>query len=88
MQNETAHKKKVSGGGGGGGGICHSETYGERMRMASGESDIYFGTEVGNWGAGNFFLACQRRKKDFFFLPLVPTLKKKCSDFCGEFKCE
>ena len=46
------------------------------MGMASGESDIYFGTEVGNWGAANFFLACQRRKKDFF-LPLVPTLKKE-----------
>ena len=36
------------------------------MGMASGESDIYFGTSVGKWGAegaGNFFfLACLRKK--------------------------
>ena len=38
------------------------------MVMASGESDIYFGTDVGKWGAegaGNFFLTCQRGKKSF-----------------------
>ena len=85
MQNETAHKKKCLVGVGGGG-ICHSETYGERMRMASGESDIYFGTEVGNWGAGNFWPA-SAGKKIFFSYRLCLHSKKKCSDFCGEFKC-
>ena len=57
------------------------------MVMASGESDIYFGTDVGKWGAegaGNYFLTCQRGKKSFS--PHCTVLYSKCSDFCGEFK--
>ena len=57
------------------------------MGMASGESGVYFGTDVGQWGAkgaGNLFVAC-RRGNHFFFYPLC--LHSKCLDFCGEFKC-
>ena len=45
------------------------------MGMASGESAMYFGTEVGKWGAegaAEFFLACRRGK---FFLTHVSILK-------------
>ena len=45
------------------------------MGMASGENDIYFGTDVGQWGAKGariFFLACQRGKF-FVFTQCVYT---------------
>jgi hypothetical protein len=44
------------------------------MGMASGESDIYFGTDVGKWsaeGAANFVLAF--RRGIFVFTPCVYT---------------
>ena len=47
------------------------------MGLAIGESDVYFGTDVGKWGVRNapeiFFGGCRRQKK--FFLPHVPILK-------------
>ena len=56
------------------------------MGMASGESDVYFGTDVGKWvakGAGNFFFrSAKAAKKNFCSM----CLYSKCSDFCGEFK--
>ena len=56
------------------------------MGMASGESDIYFGADVGKQGAEGAgkkcFLACRRGKN--FFYPMF--LSSKCSDFCGEIK--
>ena len=55
------------------------------MEMASGESGIYFFTDVGNWGAkgaGNFVFGLP--KGQIFFYPMC--LYSKCSDFCGELK--
>ena len=58
------------------------------MGMANGESGIYFGTNVGKWGAkgtGKFF-GGGLPKGDKIFLYTM-CLYSKCSDFCGEFKC-
>ena len=49
------------------------------MGMASGERDMYFGTDVGKWGAGKC-LACGRGK--FYRRVYTPN-----AFFCGEFKC-
>ena len=44
------------------------------MGMASGESDVYFGTDVGKWGAeGNFFFWLAEGGQFFFPYPLVCT---------------
>ena len=55
------------------------------MGMTSGESGMYFGRDVGKWGAkgaGNFLLLAKGGQKIFY--PMC--LHSKCSDFCGEFK--
>ena len=56
------------------------------MGMANGESDTYFGTDVGENGAPKdpeiFFGLSEGDKK--FFHPMC--LYSKCSNFCGEFK--
>ena len=51
------------------------------MGMASGESNIYFGTDVGKWDGIIFGLP-----EAGGGLPHVYILKF-FSDFCGEFKC-
>ena len=54
------------------------------MGLASGKSDMYFGTDLGKWGAegaGIFFWPAEGK---FFFPPTC--LCSKCLDFCGEFK--
>ena len=60
------------------------------MGTASGESDVYFGVEVGKWGAEGAAIFCFVWPAEggifFFFYRMCQC--SKCSDFGEEFKYE